>query len=117
MRYALWPVRLILFALWYIKELLVSNGRVVADNVTPGQNSTPGIARYATRCRSDAEVTLLSSLITLTPGTLTMGTVTRAGKRWIYVHALYSESPDAVRAEIKKLEGRMLHAIRPGGLT
>lgn len=117
MRYVLWPVRLVLFALWYMKELVMSNMRVVADNFTPGQNSDPGIARYLTRCRNDFEVTLLSSLITLTPGTLTMGTANEGDDRWIYVHSLYSDGPDGVREEVADMEGRMLHAVRPGGLS
>lgn len=117
MTYLLWPFRLIIFLCWYTKELLVANVTVLIDNLTPGQNSTPGIAKLQTQCRTDLEVTLLSILITLTPGTLTLGPREVDGVHYLYVHGLYNETPDEMREELHVMEEKMLHAIRPGGLT
>jgi multicomponent Na+:H+ antiporter subunit E len=111
-----WPFRGLAFAGWFAKELVVSNLVVLRDNLTPGQDSTPGIARYVTRCRSDYENTLLASLITLTPGTLTLGTAAEGdGERVLYVHAMYHPDADAVRADLRDMESRMLHAVRREG--
>lgn len=112
-----WPVRWAGFIAWYIWALITSNVSVIKDNLTPGQDSTPGIARYETRCITDGEVTLLSALITLTPGTLTMGTRVEedSGVRVIYVHALYFENPDQVREDTADMEHHMLKAMRRRG--
>ncbi|WP_434742085.1 Na+/H+ antiporter subunit E [Micromonospora sp. SH-82] len=113
-----WPLRLVAFAAWYVRELVVANVVVLRDNLTPGQDSTPGIARLDTRCRTDAEITLLAALITLTPGTLTLGTTTSAdakGTRVLFVHGMYAPDADALRAELRVMETRMLHAVRPSG--
>lgn len=120
-----WPLRMAGFLLWYAKAFTVSNLTVLRDNLTPGQDSAPGIARVPTACRSDAEITLLATLITLTPGTLTVGTETAAEAaagettptRVLYVHSMYSADADAVRREIHDMEARMLHAIRRTGHT
>lgn len=111
-----WPLRILWFILWYIKEVFISNVNVLRDNLTPGQDSTPGIARCSTHCRTDLEVTTLAALITLTPGTLTLGVHNElAGTRVLYVHSLYLGNGDAVREDIADMERRLLHALRRGG--
>ncbi len=116
-----WPWRLARFWSWFAKEIIVSNATVLRDNLTPGQDSTPGIARFDTRCRTDHELTLLASLITLTPGTLTLGTtITGDGRdqpiaRVLFVHGMYHDGPDELRADLTDMETRMLTAIRPRG--
>lgn len=118
MSWLTWPIRLMAFAVWFAKEVIVCNVQVLRDNLTPGQDSTPGIARCETRCRSDFEVTLLAAIITLTPGTLTMGTQTMSDSttRVLYVHSMYSDGPPGLRAEIADMETHMLQAIRREGV-
>ncbi|WGH84313.1 Na+/H+ antiporter subunit E [Auritidibacter ignavus] len=114
--YLSWPFRFICVLLWYIKEVIVANWAVIADNLTPGLNAHSGIARVPTRCESELEVTLLSSMITITPGTLTLGTTIDVhGVRWIYVHSLYDGDADAIREGSWDMEEHMLHAKRPEG--
>lgn len=116
MTWLTWPVRLLFFALWYTREIVVANVAVLRDNLAPGQESTPGIARYTTRCRNDAELTVLAALITLTPGTLTLGTdSTRDRRRVLFVHAMYAADADTLRDELSDMENRLLHALRRKG--
>ncbi len=110
-----WPLRLAVFGAWFAKELLVSSLAVLHDNLTPGQDSTPGIVRLPTRCLTDGEVTLLAALITLTPGTLTLGTQTTDEDPTLFVHGMYSSGPDELRSELRTMEARMLHAVRRRG--
>lgn len=110
------PLRILVFGCWFARAIVVSSLVVLHDNLSFGQNSAPGIARYPTRCRSDGELTLLAALITLTPGTLTVGTeTTRDGRRVLFVHGMYNTGADDLRAEIAVMESRMLHAVRRTG--
>lgn len=113
-----WLPRLLAFGMWFAWAVITSNIVVLRDNLTPGQSSAPGIAAYATRCRTDSEITMLAALITLTPGTLTMGTHhAPSGVRVLYVHGLYATGADALRSELEDMETRMLHAVRRTGDT
>lgn len=115
-----WPLRLAWFAAWFVKEIVVSNVTVLRDNLTPGQAGTPGIAAFPTRCRTDTELTLLAALITLTPGTLTLGTAPHGDPedpRTLYVHGIYHEDADALRTDLAVMETRMLHALRREGVA
>lgn len=110
-----WPLRWCVFLAWFAREAVVANVAIVRDNLTPGQDSTPVIARVATRCRTDAEVTFLAALLTLTPGTLTLGTQTRQGVRELFVHEMYIGSTDGLRTEVRRMEEHMLRAVRRSG--
>lgn len=113
-----WPLRLVGFVLWFIWAVITSNIVVLRDNLTPGQDSKPGIARMVTRCSTDLEVTFLSVFITLTPGTLTLGAADRDnGERVLYVHGMYNDSADDLRDELEDMESRMLRAFRRKGLV
>ena len=107
-----WPWRWLVFWCWYAWALVTSSKAVIKDLVTPGVQARSGIARVRSNCRTDAEVTLLSALITLTPGTLTLGT-RRAGavgdedgdpdaRRLLYVHGLYADDADALRLQARE---------------
>jgi multicomponent Na+:H+ antiporter subunit E len=115
MSYVTWLPRIVIHTLWYIKELVVSNLTVIGDNLTPGQNSRPGIVRLKTHCRTDAEVTLLATLITLTPGTLALSQVTAGDTRDLYVHGMYADGPDDLRVQLWHMERHMLSAMRREG--
>ncbi len=129
MSWLTWPFRAVAFAFWFTVQVAISNYTVVRDNLTPGQDSTPGVAKLETRCRTDLEITVLAALITLTPGTLTLGTVgparasgTRVAEsaptpRVLYVHGMYHREPDSLRAELQTIETRLLRAMRREGGT
>lgn len=110
------PIRVVVFGLWYVWALFTSNFAVLKDNLTPGQDSTTGIARYEAHSRTDGELTLIAALITLTPGTLTLGTETTPdGQRVLYVHGLYAADAKELCDELEDMETRMLHAVRRNG--
>ena len=69
---ALWPWRIITFLFWYAKEFLVANMRVTADILRPRKRMkiSPAIISVPAASEASAEWTLISCLITLTPGTL-----------------------------------------------
>ncbi|GMA32995.1 Na+/H+ antiporter subunit E [Litorihabitans aurantiacus] len=110
-----WPLRMVAFLAWFAWQVVVSNVAVLRDNLTPGQASTPGVARVVTRCRTDAELTGLAGLVTLTPGTLTLGTgpsTAEHPERVLYVHGMYHPDAASLAHEVATIEARFLRAWR-----
>ncbi len=114
-----WPFRIIGFLLWYAKEFLLANLAVTADVLRPRRRMKmrPAIVAVPAASRTDSEWTLISSLITLTPGTLTI-TISRE-HGILYVHGMFVESRAQLVADIQEMEDRLLNAMRrePGDLT
>lgn len=102
------PVRLLAFSGWFAWQIVLSSGAVLADIVTPGSRATPRIVRLPLGEAGDAHVTAISVLITLTPGTLTLG-VERAdtGAREILVHTMYHGDAAAALADLRDMDRRL----------
>lgn len=118
MSWLTWPWRLLGFLGWFAWQVVLSNVAVIRDNITPGQDSTPGVLTYETRCRTDLELTTLAALITITPGTLTLGTSParhEGDTRRLHVHGMYHPHAQALRTELVAMENRMLGALRRQG--
>ena len=79
----------------FIHELISSSVLVVKQVIRPKINITPGIFKLETELEGDIEVTFLSLLITLTPGSVVMEV--SDDEKSLYVHAMdIPESSDAV---------------------
>lgn len=113
-----WPFRILWFLLWFFWQQTTTSARVVRDAFLPDAAIEPGFVRFPTRCRTELEVTVLSSLITLTPGTLTLGADRpENGDAWeIVVHGMYFPDPDDLTDSLHDMENHMLTAIRRRGL-
>ncbi|WP_163537832.1 Na+/H+ antiporter subunit E [Gracilibacillus sp. YIM 98692] len=83
----------------FIKELLLSNIDIVKWVYRPGKNYRPGIFELPTDLRSNWEITILTSLISLTPGTLSVAVSDDNQK--IYVHAMDIEDSEIAISAIK----------------
>lgn len=112
-----WPFRILWFLLWFLWQQTTTSAKVVRDAFLPHAAITPGFVRYSTRCRTELEVTALSALITLTPGTLTLGADHPGeGGEWeIVVHGMYFTDPDDLTTSIQSMENHMLTAVRREG--
>ena len=101
-------VGLILFFIW---ELVLANLRVAYDVLTPRHLMRPGVIAIPLEAKTDIEITILSNLITLTPGTLSLDV--SADRRVLYIHAMYIGDIDDVRRKIKNgFERRVLEVLR-----
>jgi multicomponent Na+:H+ antiporter subunit E len=102
---------LVSFLAFYLWELAMANLRVAYDVITPAQRARPGIIAVPLDARTDAEITVLGNLITMTPGSLTLDV--SEDRRVIYVHAMFIEDPDALRRRLKEsFERRVLELMR-----
>lgn len=91
----IWAAFKLLFV--FTRELLSSAFVVIKQVLRPKINITPGIFRIDTDLEGDVEITLLSLLICLTPGSVVME-VTPDGKS-LYVHAM--DIPDSKNSVLK----------------
>lgn len=92
----------------FIRELIVSAVRVAIVVLTPDLKSKlqPAVVGFPLTVKSDAEITMLASMITLTPGTLSVDVSDDRGT--LYVHVLSMADRDALIAEIAGgFEGRI----------
>jgi multicomponent Na+:H+ antiporter subunit E len=110
-RYFVRLVRALDLALFFLVELVLSTIRVSWDVLTPTHRSRPGVVAVPLEPASDLEIALLATLVTLTPGTLALELAD--DRRTLYVHVMFLDEPEALRAEIKgKLERRVLEVTR-----
>ena len=105
------------FLLWFGWQMIRANYQVAADILTPGSALTAAVVAYPARARTSWEVMALSSLITLTPGTLSIEVTTEGSgdteRHTMYVLGLYAPpTAQEFRAELHDLESRMLRVMR-----
>lgn len=99
------------FIIYFIYEIIIANLKVAYDIITPKHIMKPAIIAVPTDAKTDAEITILANLITLTPGTLSLDVST--DKKIIYVHSLYTTNTDEFISEIKNgLEKKLLEVMR-----
>lgn len=83
----------------FLYELIVSSVQVVWDVLTPSHMARPGIISVPLTATRDMDILLVTNLISLTPGTLSLD-VTDDGKT-LYIHAMFADDPDEIRRQIK----------------
>jgi multicomponent Na+:H+ antiporter subunit E len=99
------------FVFFFLWELFYANLRVAFDVLTLRHYMKPGVIAVPLDVTSDAEITLLANLITLTPGTLSLDLST--DRKVLYVHAMYIDDVEATRRHIKEgFERRILELFR-----
>ncbi len=76
-------VELIFFFLW---ELTKASYAVAYEVVTPSHTMHPGIIAVPLDAKTNLEITIFSSMVTLTPGTLSLDV--SADKSHLFVHAM-----------------------------
>ncbi|MEM8647695.1 MAG: Na+/H+ antiporter subunit E [Pseudomonadota bacterium] len=91
--------RSIALAVVFVVELVKSSVSVAMIVLSPGRKLQPAIIAYPLTVKSDAEITLLANMITLTPGTLSMDV--SDDRSTLYVHAIDAPDIEQVITDIK----------------
>jgi len=99
-------VRLILFFLY---DLIVSSIQVAYDVLTPTDHSNPAILEMPLDVKSDIEILLVTNLISLTPGTLSLDVT--PDRKTLIVHAMFADDPDEVIASLKSGMERLVKEV------
>jgi multicomponent Na+:H+ antiporter subunit E len=96
---------------YFLKELVISNLRVLWDVITPGLINRPGIIGVPLTAQTDLEIFVVASLISLTPGTLSVDL--SEDRKTLFVHVMFLDDVEKAREEIKNgLERRILEVMR-----
>ncbi|MGI1662636.1 Na+/H+ antiporter subunit E [Palleronia sp. KMU-117] len=101
--------RILRLAAFFLYELLVSSLRVAWDVVTPRHQSNPAIIEMPLDVESDFEILLVTNLISLTPGTLSLDVT--PDRKTLIVHAMFADDPDALVRELKDGMERMVREV------
>ena len=86
-------------AAFFSWQLVISNLRVAADVVRPHHAIRPAVVAVPLEVTKDAEILLLSMLINITPGSVTIDL--SDDRRTLYVHVMHMTTAEASRHEIK----------------
>jgi multicomponent Na+:H+ antiporter subunit E len=108
-----WPLRIVAFLVWFVRQVVVANLRVARQVLTPGLDIDAAIVEVPTRCRTTLELVVFANCITLTPGTITLEADEKA--RVLYVHGMFVADRDAFLAGLAGMETRILRAMRRDG--
>ena len=85
-------------AYFFARELLLANIRVAGDVIDPNR-IRPAVVAIPLDLTSDGEILLLSMLINITPGSVTIDL--SIDRRTLYVHVMHMKSAEETRREIK----------------
>lgn len=95
----------------FISELTQSSILVLKQILSPRLKIQPGIFRYETVLRSDIELTMISLLLTLTPGSVVMEVMPEESV--LFVHAMDVENErDAILSQLKNFEKAIMEVTR-----
>jgi multicomponent Na+:H+ antiporter subunit E len=87
-------------AVFFVWELLLANVRVAADVLRPRTGIRPAVVAIPLDVTSDGEILLLSMLINITPGSVTIDL--SEDRQTLYVHVMHMLNAETTRREIKE---------------
>lgn len=94
-------------------ELIVSSSHVLWDIITPRHRSRPALIDMPLSVQSDAGILLVTNLISLTPGTLSIDV--SEDRKTLTIHAMFADDPDAVCHVLKSgMEKWVIDALGEG---
>jgi multicomponent Na+:H+ antiporter subunit E len=92
-------VRAAALAGFFARELVVANLRVASDVLRSAARIRPAVVAIPLDVTSDGEILLLSMLINITPGSVTIDL--SDDRRTLYVHVMHMRSAEESRRDIK----------------
>jgi len=99
-RYFLQIPRVIEFIFFFVWEVIKANARMAIAILSPRMRLRPAVVMVPLDMKNEVGIILLSNLITLTPGTLSLDI--SSDRKALFIHTLWVEDEEAFRAEIKK---------------
>jgi len=102
---------LIDFIIFYLWDLILGALKIAIDIITPRNLSSPGIIKMPLEASSDFEITLLSNLITFSPGSMVVDI--DPDRKNLYIHLMFlTNRKESIRTFKEKFEKRVLRILR-----
>lgn len=95
---------------FFIYELIKASSIVAHEVIKPSNTMQPGIIAVPLDTKTDLEITIFSSMVTLTPGTLSLDV--SADKSHLFVHAMYIQEGDSAALSNELKNGFERRVIR-----
>ena len=86
--------------LLFLYELVVSSIDVAREVLTTQNKARPGIISIPLTVRDETDIFLLTNMISLTPGTLSLDVT--EDRETLYIHAMFADDPDSIRTQIRE---------------
>ncbi len=96
-------------AVYVLVQLVISNVVMARQILRRRPDAGPGVLAHRLRQPSEEVVTVMTSVIALSPGTMTVDV--SLDSTTIYVHFFRLEDVEAARASLARLENLAVHAI------
>jgi len=90
-------------------DLIKSSVAVAWDVLTPRHQAEPALIEMPLDVKSDVEILLVTNLISLTPGTLSVD-VSEDRSR-LLIHAMFAEDPEGLKRQLKDGMERMVREV------
>jgi len=98
---------------WYVVSQLVSSNLVMTREILRRRTDlSPGVVAHRLVTPSDVVITIMTGIISLSPGTMTAD-IDPDGST-VYVHFLLLRDIDAARTDLARLEDLIVAAVRAG---
>lgn len=102
---------IISFLFYFLYEMITANLQVAYDVITPRYFFQPGIVKYPMKARTDLEINLLSTIISMTPGTLILDV--SEDKTILYIHVMYLKDREQFISQMENgIEKKLLALLR-----
>jgi multicomponent Na+:H+ antiporter subunit E len=96
-------------AVWATGAIAVASMQVARDIIKPSIALKPGVVIVPLHLTTPAQLAVWTSLINLTPGTLTIEISDDLSEAW--VHSLYAGDPAELKNELNALQDRVCRAF------
>lgn len=103
--------KILRFFLHFVFEIFKANYQVARTIMKKNMDVNPGIIKFKLEANTDFEITMLSNIISLTPGTLVIDV--SDDKKVMYIHGMYIQDREQFIEYIRKnLETKLLGVLR-----
>lgn len=99
---------------WLVGQVIAGSVMVARRTMGTGRFAEPSIVAFPLRCETDLEVTWMASSITITPGTLVVGTAHGSDHEpvTVFVHSVFDQDRQSVEEGLRNMEDRLLRMTR-----
>jgi multicomponent Na+:H+ antiporter subunit E len=107
-------VSLLMYLLW---QIVLANFRLTKDVLSVEHRMRPGVIQLPLSVTTDGEILLLSAMINITPGSVSLDVA--EDRQSMYVHVMHITTVEEAKSEIKNGFERRILELRDekGGLT